>query len=58
MAPTISPMASMAPSQTVAGTNKRMDATNSNTPTSHRPHGSIPTVENIKTDSGEAVNLK
>lgn len=58
MAPAINPKAIAEPNQINAGTKRRMDATNSITPTAMRPHGSMPTVEKIKTDSSEPVNLK
>lgn len=57
-APTINPSASNEPAQTVAGINMRIVEINSSTPTPILPHGSMPIVEKINTDSSEAVNLK
>lgn len=58
MAPAIKPNANPAPNQAVTVTKSKPDAISSITPVPIRPQGSIPTVVNMYTDSGDAENLK
>lgn len=51
-------MANKAPKTVVRGMRINADASSSSMPVPIRPQGSIPKVENMKTDSGAAVNLK
>ena len=58
IAPNMTPIPSMAPSQVVRGISRSTEDINSNTPDKYLPNGSIPTVSNMYMDSGDPVNLK
>ena len=58
MAPLIKPAARSAPSHVVRGISSSDAAINSAIPVPILPHGSMPILEKIYTDSGDAENLK